>query len=306
MTLGLWRVALGGGERLARGEPESGPTELLDDPGGPGIDGPGIDGLIALGAPALAEALASPGRGPLPDGAAILPPIGSQEIWAAGVTFLRSREARMEESGTPDHYDLVYEAERPELFLKATPGKARGPGQAIGIRADSTWDVPEPELVVVADSQGRPAAYTIGNDVSSRSIEGENPLYLPQAKVYRGSCAIGPCLVPAGAVPGLEGMDVALSIMRGGAEIFSDSVALSTMKRRPGELVEWLFRAQEFPEGAALLTGTSIVPPPELTLQEGDTVTVSITGLGRLVNPVELVGVPRRAAAAGGPGGSAP
>jgi 2-dehydro-3-deoxy-D-arabinonate dehydratase len=157
------------------------------------------------------------------------------------------------------------------------------------VRADSDWDVPEPELGVVADRRGQIVAYTIGDDVSSRSIEGENPLYLPQAKLYRGSCALGPCLVPAAEAPDPAGMEIALSIERGGAELFADRCAVADMKRRLPELVDWLWRGQDLPLGAVLLTGTSIVPPPELTLRPGDQVAITVTGLGELVNPVELV-----------------
>jgi 2-dehydro-3-deoxy-D-arabinonate dehydratase len=212
-----------------------------------------------------------------------------QPVWAAGVTLRRSRDARLEESSGLDAYDKVYLAERPELFLKALPGTARGPGQPIGVRADSDWDVPEPELAVVTDRRGRIVAYTIGNDVSSRSIEGENPLYLPQAKLYRASCALGPCLVPVGEAPEPASMEIALVIDRDGAELYRDSCSVADMKRTLPELVDWLGRGQELPLGAVLLTGTSIVPPPELSLRPGDQVTISITGLGELRNPVELI-----------------
>jgi 2-dehydro-3-deoxy-D-arabinonate dehydratase len=205
------------------------------------------------------------------------------------VTFRRSRDARLEESRGLDAYDKVYLAERPELFLKALPGTARGPGQPIGVRADSDWDVPEPELAVVADRRGQIVGYSIGDDVSSRSIEGENPLYLPQAKLYRGSCALGPCLVPVAEAPDPSEMEIALTIERDGAEVFTDHCSVADMKRTLPELVDWLWRGQDLPLGAVLLTGTSIVPPPDLTLRPGDQVTISITGLGRLTNPVELI-----------------
>jgi 2-dehydro-3-deoxy-D-arabinonate dehydratase len=237
----------------------------------------------------------APGAGPVPDGAPLLAPVGGQPVWAAGVTFRRSRDARLEESKGLDAYDKVYLADRPELFLKALPGTARGPGQPIGVRADSDWDVPEPELGVVADRRGRIVAYTIGDDVSSRSIEGENPLYLPQAKLYRGSCALGPCLVPAAEAPDPAEMEIALSIERDGAELFTDRCAVADMKRRLPELVDWLWRGQDLPLGAVLLTGTSIVPPPELTLRPGDQVAITVTGLGRLVNQVELIDTTRLA-----------
>jgi 2-dehydro-3-deoxy-D-arabinonate dehydratase len=277
----LWRVLTEGGSRLARG-PVTGPAELLED-------GASLDAVLGGAPGALAALLAGPAAGPVPDGARPLAPVGGQPVWAAGVTFLRSRDARLEESSGLDAYDKVYLAERPELFLKALPGTARGPGQPIGVRADSDWDVPEPELAVVADRRGRVVGYTIGDDVSSRSIEGENPLYLPQAKLYRGSCALGPCLVPAAEAPDPAGMEITLSIERDGAEVFADRCAVADMKRRLPELVDWLWRGQDLPLGAVLLTGTSIVPPPDLTLRPGDSVAITVTGLGRLTNQVELV-----------------
>jgi 2-dehydro-3-deoxy-D-arabinonate dehydratase len=279
----LWRIRTAEGERLAVGPVAGGPTALLPA-------GATVDELLAGPAGALADALAGGGGGPVPAGSTVLAPVGGQEVWAAGVTFQRSRAARNEESGGHDHYDQVYEAERPELFLKAAPGRCRGPGARVGIRADSRWDVPEPELAVVANARGEIVAYTIGDDVSSRSIEGENPLYLPQAKVYTGSCALGPCLVPVAEAPRFAELEIRLAITRRGEDVFADSVALTDMRRRPEELVDWLFRAQEFPVGVVLLTGTSIVPPPELTLQAGDRVTVAVPGLGELVNLVEVVG----------------
>jgi 2-dehydro-3-deoxy-D-arabinonate dehydratase len=238
---------------------------------------------------ALEALLDAPAGDPAPDGLPVLAPAGAQPVWAAGVTFRRSRDARLEESKGLDAYDKVYLADRPELFLKALPGTARGPGQPIGVRADSDWDVPEPELAVVADRRGRIVGYSIGDDVSSRSIEGENPLYLPQAKLYRGSCALGPCLVPVGEAPEPEAMEIELVIERDGAELFRDRCAVADMKRSLPELVDWLWRGQDLPVGAVLLTGTSIVPPPELSLRPGDRVAITITGLGTLTNPVEPV-----------------
>jgi 2-dehydro-3-deoxy-D-arabinonate dehydratase len=278
----LWQVLVDGRRRLARGPATDGPAELLED-------GASIDGVLGGDPGALEALLAAPAGAQVPDGAQPLAPVGGQPVWAAGVTFLRSRDARLEESKGLDAYDKVYLAERPELFLKALPGTARGPGQPIGVRADSDWDVPEPELAVVADRRGRVVGYTIGDDVSSRSIEGENPLYLPQAKLYRGSCGLGPCLVPVAEAPEPQDMEIALAIERDGAELFSDRCPVADMKRRLGELVDWLWRGQDLPLGAVLLTGTSIVPPPELTLRPGDRVRISITGLGELTNPVELV-----------------
>jgi len=278
----LWRVLVDGRPRLARGPAGDGPAELLDARAT-------IDGVLGGDLGALERLLDAPAVDPVPDGLQVLAPAGAQPVWAAGVTFRRSRDARLEESRGLDAYDKVYLAERPELFLKALPGTARGPGQPIGVRADSTWDVPEPELAVVADRRGRVVGYTIGDDVSSRSIEGENPLYLPQAKLYRGSCALGPCLVPVGEAPQPEAMEIGLVIERDGAELFRDRCSVADMRRSLPELVDWLWRGQDLPLGAVLLTGTSIVPPPELSLRPGDRVAITITGLGTLTNPVEPV-----------------
>jgi 2-dehydro-3-deoxy-D-arabinonate dehydratase len=283
--LALWRVRGAAGERLARGPVEAGPAELLPA-------GLTVDGLLAGPPGAFAAALAGPADGPVPAGTVTAVPAGGQEVWAAGVTFWRSREARIEdaEDAEPDIYDRVYEAERPELFLKAPPGRSRGPGEPVGIRADSRWDVPEPELALVADCRGEIVAYTIGNDLSSRSIEGDNPLYLPQAKIYLGSCALGPALVPVAEAPAFEDLEIRMAVVRDGGEAFAGSVLLGGMRRRPAELVDWLFRAQEFPVGVVLLTGTSIVPPSEFTLRDGDLVTITVPGLGTLSNPVVTVG----------------
>ena len=292
--MALWRVLADGRPRLARGPADGGPAELLDA-------GATVDGVLGGDPGALERLLDGPGE-PAPEGLAVLAPVGGQPVWAAGVTFRRSRDARLEESRGLDAYDKVYEAERPELFLKALPGTARGPGQPIGVRADSDWDVPEPELAVVADRRGEIVAFTIGDDVSSRSIEGENPLYLPQAKLYAGSCAVGPCLVPVGEAPDPAAMEITLTIERDGDELFADRCAVADMKRSLAELVDWLWRGQDLPLGVVLLTGTSIVPPPELTLRPGDRVTVAVSGLGRLVNPVELVDASPLASRRGGPG----
>jgi 2-dehydro-3-deoxy-D-arabinonate dehydratase len=279
----LWRVEVEGRPRLARGPAAAPrPTELLDAAAT-------IDGLLGGDPDALPALLAGPAAGPVPEDARPLAPLGRQPVWAAGVTFQRSRDARLEESAGLDAYDKVYLAERPELFLKALPGTARGPGEPIGVRADSSWDVPEPELAVVADRRGRIVAYSIGNDVSSRSIEGENPLYLPQAKIYRGSCALGPCLVPVAEAPPPADMEIALEIRRDGGELYRDACSVGDMKRTLPELVDWLWRGQDLPLGAVLLAGTSIVPPPELTLRPGDQVAIAISGLGELRNPVEQV-----------------
>jgi 2-dehydro-3-deoxy-D-arabinonate dehydratase len=277
----LWQLLVDGERRLARG-PVTGPAELLDP-------GASLDAALGGEPGALQALLDGPAAGPVPDGARPLAPVGTQPVWAAGVTFRRSRDARLEESRGLDAYDKVYLAERPELFLKALPGTARGPGEPIGVRADSAWDVPEPELAVVADRRGEIVAYTIGDDVSSRSIEGENPLYLPQAKLYRGSCALGPCLVPVAEAPEPPEMEISLKIRRDGAGLFAGACSVGDMKRGLPELVDWLWRGQELPVGAVLSTGTAIVPPPELSLRPGDLVAIAITGLGELANPVELV-----------------
>lgn len=220
-----------------------------------------------------------------------LAPIGSQEVWAAGVTYYRSRTARMEESekaGGDRFYDMVYDAERPELFFKAAARRVRGPGQPVGIRSDSTWDVPEPELTLAISSRGTVFGATIGNDMSSRSIEGENPLYLPQAKVYTGSAALGPCLL-VGELPGPEDQ-ITLVIERGGTEVFNGSTPLSQLKRGYDELAGFLFRDNDFPDGALLMTGTGIVPDHPFTLQPGDLVSISIDKIGTLANPVVRAG----------------
>jgi len=212
-------------------------------------------------------------------------PIQSQEVWAAGVTYQRSREARAEESIDADPYDRVYSAARPELFFKATPNRVRGPGQKITIRADSTWDVPEPELAVVCNSRGEVVGYTIGNDVSSRSIEGENPLYLPQAKVYEGSCALGPAIALAWEFDPAD-KKIALEIRRDGALLFQSETSTAAMRRPIAELVEYLHRHQQFTSGCILLTGTGIVPPREFTLRPADDVVIRVDGIGVLHNEV--------------------
>ena len=218
----------------------------------------------------------------------LLAPIGNQEVWAAGVTYLRSRAARMAESkdaGGGDFYDRVYSAERPELFFKSQPQKVVGPGGAVGLRSDATWSVPEPELALVISPRGEIIGYTIGNDMSSRDIEGQNPLYLPQAKVYNRSCALGPgILVLREGLP--ETTRISISIDRGGEAAFTGETTLAQMKRKPQELVHYLYFDQSFPQGAFLLTGTGIVPPDSFTLERGDTVSISIDGIGTLVNPV--------------------
>lgn len=215
-------------------------------------------------------------------------PIGRQEIWASGVTYLRSREARMEEAkdaGAGDFYARVYEAERPELFFKATASRVVGHGEKVRIRRDSAWNVPEPELTLFICSEGTIEGYTIGNDMSSRDIEGENPLYLPQAKSYDASAAIGPCLYVPGK-PIDPDTNIELNIIRRNQSVFSGQISINRMKRKHAELVEYLFRETSFPFGVFLMTGTGIVPPDHFTLEQGDEVKISIDGIGILSNPV--------------------
>jgi len=218
----------------------------------------------------------------------LLPPIGSQEVWAAGVTYLRSREARMEESaesGAADLYDKVYAAERPELFFKSMPHRVAGHRQRVYIRRDSAWNVPEPELALFINSKGIIQGYTVANDMSSRSIEGENALYLPQAKIYERSAALGPCLyVPEQPIPAETA--IRMSIDRDGAEVYRDETSIARMKRSLPELAGYLYRECDFEQGCFLMTGTCLVPPNDFTLQEKDVVHITIDGIGQLVNTV--------------------
>lgn len=218
----------------------------------------------------------------------LLTPIGNQEVWASGVTYLRSREARMEESkdaGGGDFYARVYEADRPELFFKAPAYRVVGSGDKVRIRKDSKWNVPEPELTLFICSKGSIEGYTVGNDMSSRDIEGENPLYLPQAKSYDGSTAIGPCLFVAER-PIAPNAIINISIQRGGTAVFENQISIDRMKRKHTELVEYLFREVTFPYGTYLMTGTGIVPPDSFTLQSGDVIRISIENIGTLENTV--------------------
>ncbi len=221
--------------------------------------------------------------------AELLPPIHGQEVWAAGVTYYRSRDARMEESksaGGDDFYARVYEAERPELFFKAPPYRVVGSGQRVRIRRDSQWNVPEPELTLAINAQGQIFGYTVGNDMSSRDIEGENPLYLPQAKVYDGACALGPGILITNE-PLSPQTAIRLTIRRSGQTAFENETTLAQLKRTPEELVGFLYRETSFPNGCFLLTGTGIVPPTSFTLQSGDEIAISIDPIGTLVNTVE-------------------
>lgn len=219
----------------------------------------------------------------------IVAPLVSQEVWAAGVTYYRSRTARMAESqdaGGDSFYDRVYNAERPELFLKATPHRVAGPGSGVRIRKDSRWNVPEPELALVITKTGKIVGYTIGNDMSSRDIEGENPLYLPQAKVYDRSCALGPCVLVTNEMLD-SSTEICLDIHRRAEMMFKGSTTLAQLKRTPQTLVEFLYRDNSFPQGCILLTGTGIVPPDNFTLERGDEIRITIEPVGTLVNVVE-------------------
>ena len=232
-----------------------------------------ISGLQKVPEPALAD---------------ILPPIGNQEVWAAGVTYYRSRDARIEESksaGGGDFYDRVYNADRPELFFKATPHRVVGPEDRVAIRDDASWSVPEPELTLVVAPTGKIVGYTIGNDMSSRDIEGENPLYLPQAKLYDRSCALGPCILVRDS-PLQPETEIRLEIVRDGRIEFSGSTTLNAMKRDPADLVRYLFRNNRFPAGCFLLTGTGIVPPDSFTLKQNDEIRITIPPIGTLINYV--------------------
>jgi 2-dehydro-3-deoxy-D-arabinonate dehydratase len=221
------------------------------------------------------------------EAAKLLAPIDNQEVWAAGVTYRRSRTARMEESeSAASCYDRVYASPRPELFFKATPHRVCGPGEPLRIRADSNWNVPEPEITLVLTSDLRLAGFTVGNDMSSRDIEGENPLYLPQAKVYDGCCGLGPCVTLASVMPPLQAIDIRLVIRRKGDVVFEGATKVSEMARTFEELIGWLGRENSFPHGAFLLTGTGVVPESDFTLHAGDLVAISIDGIGTLINPV--------------------
>jgi 2-dehydro-3-deoxy-D-arabinonate dehydratase len=220
----------------------------------------------------------------------LLPPVGNQEVWAAGVTYLRSREARKDESkesGAADFYQRVYEADRPELFFKSMPYRVVGHRGEVYIRKDSVWNVPEPELTLYINAMGSIQAYTIGNDMSSRSIEGENPLYLPQAKVYEKSASLGPCLYII-AEPISPQTNITLAIHRGNNIMYKDSAPISRMKRSLTELVSYLYSEYDYPTGAFLMTGTCLVPPNDFTLQQGDVVEISIDSIGTLINTVSI------------------
>jgi len=219
---------------------------------------------------------------------ALLAPLQSQEVWAAGVTYFRSRTARMAESkdaGGGTFYDKVYEADRPEIFFKATPHRVAAPGTGVRIRADSQWNVPEPELTLAVNSAGQIFGYTLGNDMSSRDIEGENPLYLPQAKVYDRSAALGPCLVLTSTLPTADAV-IAIEIHRAGAVVFAGETTVGQIKRPLPSLADWLYRENSFPHGAYLMTGTGVVPPDSFTLRRDDEIRITLAPVGTLVNHV--------------------
>lgn len=258
------------------------------------------DKFYAVPAPGWDELISSPGlfrrvRDAISDGvvakrdpATILKPIVSQEVWAAGVTYYRSRDARMDESkdaGGGSFYDRVYAAERPELFFKATGRRVVGPGDAVRIRSDARWSVPEPELTLLINPAGEIVGYTVGNDMSSRDIEGENPLYLPQAKVYDGSCALGPCVLLS-TEPLNKATTIEMQITRQGNRVFMGSTRLAELKRDPKDLARFLFRDSTFPQGVFLMTGTGIVPANDFTLAQGDVIQIQIEGIGMLENYV--------------------
>jgi 2-dehydro-3-deoxy-D-arabinonate dehydratase len=270
-----------GGGRVRTGVVEGARVDVLDGDDPLALVAAGAAGAAVASFDALdAETL------DLPEPWRLLAPLVPPETWAAGVTYERSRRARVAESRVHDVYDLVYEAQRPELFLKDAAGRRTvGPREAIGVRADSGWNVPEPEIALVLGADGGPVAVTIGNDVSSRDIEGANPLYLPQAKIYAGACALGPALlVPDDwSVP----FDIELVVRGGdGAVVFAGTTSTASMRRSFGELVEYVRRDNPLGPGTVLLTGTGVVPPDEVTLQAGQTVEIAVPGIGRLINPV--------------------
>ena len=254
-----------------------------------------------LGLPAALAALAEVAASTLPlcsveamqggeDSLQLLAPLDTQEVWACGVTYTMSREARMRESQEPTIYGRVYDAPRPEIFLKATPHRVVGPGEAVGIRSDSTWDVPEPELTLLVTPGMRIVGYTAGNDMSSRDIEGQNPLYLPQAKIYSRCCALGPWVRLADAQFDPKQLAVHCAILRGGQPVFHGETSTASIHRSLEELVAALGRCNRFPAGVLVMTGTGIVPPDTFTLQDGDHVEIAIEGIGTLSSPVIQLG----------------
>ena len=264
-------------------------SEVID------LSGANIDSLATLlGGPTPADEIASLDtaslkRHPLSE-ITLLAPVDRQEIWAAGVTYFRSKTARMEESDfSATAYDKVYDAPRPEIFFKSLPEKTIATGAAVGIRKDATWNVPEPELALVMNARGEVVGYTIGNDMSSRDIEGENLLYLPQAKMYDRSCSLGPWIVVGPTEEAVRQWEISIAIHRQDEPVFSGSTSIDQIKRRFGELAEYLNRSQTFPHGSVLLTGTGIVPDDSFTLASGDLIEITVSGIGTLSNPVTIV-----------------
>src|SRR5262245_61466531 len=257
--------------------------------------GNGLSEILHAERPAaLAKDLLSASARPLPLGdVTLLAPLDRQEIWAAGVTYRRSRQARERESagaGGASFYAPVYTARRPELFFKATPHRVSGPGEPVRVRGDSRWSVPEPELALVLSPRLRLVGFTVGNDMSARDIEGENPLYLPQAKVHDRCCALGPVITLAEAMPPLNQVAIRLTVERRGQKVFEGATGVAEMARPVEDLIQWLGRDNSFPHGVVLLTGTGIVPPDDFTLAADDVVSIEITGIGRLTNVVEQGG----------------
>jgi 2-dehydro-3-deoxy-D-arabinonate dehydratase len=236
----------------------------------------------------LARFLVDPKAEPIPlNKVTLLAPIDQQEVWAAGVTYKRSQVARMDESKSgAAHYDKVYTADRPELFFKSTPARVSGPGEPVRVRYDSRWSVPEPELALVISDKQRLVGFTIGNDMSARDIEGENPLYLPQAKLYGQSCALGPCILIPETPLDRAKTRITLAVKRKAKEAFRGATDLGQMVRTFEDLIAWLYRENDFPNGAFLLTGTGVVPPDDFTLEDGDVISMEVTGIGTLTNPV--------------------
>jgi 2-dehydro-3-deoxy-D-arabinonate dehydratase len=282
--------------KLCRFKNQSGDIRIgraVDDATIADLTAGGIDFITELledaNAVARVEALGELPAVPLAE-VTLLTPVEGQEIWAAGVTYLRSKTARMEESDfSANAYDLVYDAARPEIFFKSLPNKVMGPGEAVGIREDSQWNVPEPELTLVINSAKQLVGYTIGNDMSSRDIEGENLLYLPQAKVYDRSCAVGPWLVMGVDESEVRKWTIGVEIERGGDAVFNGETSINNIKRTFGELVDYLCRSQTFSKGAMLLTGTGVVPDDDFTLLANDIIRVTISGIGTLENPAVVV-----------------
>ncbi len=288
----LCKVQTGAGETRV-GVLAEGHVRLLDLQSHIGMRG--LSDILHADSPAkIAHDLIDDSAGTVPlHELTLLAPIDRQEVWAAGVTYKRSRQARERESagaGGASFYDKVYTAARPELFLKATPHRVSGPGERVRIRRDSRWSVPEPELALVLTPRLRLVGYTVGNDMSARDIEGENPLYLPQAKVHDRCCALGPVITLAEAMPPLDQVGIRLTIERGGQKAFEGATRVSEMARTLDDLINWLGRENSFPSGVILLTGTGIVPPDEFTLAPDDVVHIDITGIGRLTNRVEQGG----------------